>query len=154
MKYTCPISHNTIDHNVIRLVGLFTLILMIISYFNLFGEYSDYIMLFLAIDFLMRIFVHKLSILKFTASTILHQILRIKPQEIGMAPKKFAAGIGALFSILIFEFSFFIDNSGIKFTYMLLNLIFVFAVSLETFFSFCLGCKIYSYIQFFKSKLK
>ena len=168
MKYTCPISFNTVDHNVIRLVGLFTLILIITSFFNLFGEYSKYIMLFLTFDFLMRIFNDKLSLLKIISVNILHGILKIKPQEVGAAPKRFAAGIGALFSILIFGLLFIsdyfiskphilnMDNIffTIKHSLHILTIMLVVAISLETFFGFCLGCKIYSYIQFFKSKWK
>ena len=167
MKYTCPISFNTVDHNVIRLVGLFTLTLIITSFFNLFGEYSNYIMLFLFLDFLARIFNSKLSLLKIIGSFILHKIFKIKPKEIGAAPKRFAAGIGAFFSIMIFLMwaSYTPDytihpeytlpsNAHIEMMRKIMMIIFMIAVSLETFFGFCFGCKIYSYIQFFKSKWK
>ena len=97
MKYTCPISKNTIDENVVRLVGFFSLILVILGFLL-----SPWIFLFLAFDFLMRIYKLNFSILRHIAIFIMHRILKIKPKAIGAAPKRFAAGIGFLFSIIIF----------------------------------------------------
>ena len=158
MKYTCSISKNTVDENVVRLVGFFSLILVIFGFL-----FSKWIFLFLSFEFLMKIFPKtlKFSILRQIAIFIMHKILKIKPKPIGAAPKRFAAGIGFLFSIIIFTTiqgeifcSYDCKSSDYFFSIVtkILTSIFVIAISLETFFSYCLGCKIYSWLQFFKNK--
>ncbi len=158
MKYTCPISKNTIDENVVRLVAFFSLILVILGFF-----FSKWIFLFLAFDYLARIYFPKFSILKHISILIMHVILNINPKPIGAAPKRFAAGIGFFFSITIFMFlngniyctqncpsvDLFLDTLKNIFV-----VIFIIAISLATFFSYCLGCKIYSWLQFVKNKFK
>ncbi len=93
----------------------------------------------------------------------MHGILKKKPKEIGAAPKRFAAGIGFLFSIIIFITiqgktfcTYDCKDSDYLFslTTEVLSLIFAIAVFLETFFAFCLGCKTYSLLQFLKNKFK
>jgi hypothetical protein len=150
MKYTCPISLNTIDHNVVRLTSFFTLILISITTFQLFGEHSHAVMLFLVLDFLARIHKQKFSLLKYLSVNILHGLLKIPPKEIGSAPKKFAAGIGVVFAILIFVSSFFLSSSFGLYAFYILSGMFAIAVSLEAFIGFCVGCLIYSIIQSFK----
>jgi len=163
MKYTCPISKSLIDENVVRLMGFFTLILVTTAFFNY--KISWIIFLFLTYDFLARISKPKYSIIKIISKKIMHEIIKIKPKEIGSAPKIFAAKIGLGFSIILFLLSLTNDNTIVinnllesyTFSYILwkiLIIIFIIAISLETFFSFCLGCKAYSWLQYFKNKIK
>jgi len=84
------------------------------------------------------------------AILIVHRILNIPPKAIGAAPKRFAAGIGFIFSILIFILSFF----NLEILKNILTAFFLLAAFLETFFSYCLGCKTYSIIQSLKGKGK
>lgn len=160
MKYTCPISKNTVDENVVRLIGFFSLILVILGFLV-----SKWFFLFLSFEYLMRIFVKtlKFSILRQLAIFIMHKVLKIKPKEIGAAPKRFAAIIGFLFSIFIFATiqgqifcTYNCEYNDYFFSTLtnILTLIFVVAISLETFFSYCLGCKFYSWLQFLKNKFK
>ncbi len=161
MQYTCPISKKQIDENVVRLIGFFTLILLIISFFI--TKIAIFIFIFIIFDFYARIFIPKFSILKIISKIILHKIIKIKPKPIGAAPKRFAAGIGLLLSVIIFFIIFFYKpnwntqntlptNFYIEIIEKTFIIIFAIAVSLETFFKFCLGCKIYSWIQYFKNK--
>ena len=170
MRYTCPISKSTIDEHVVRLVAFFVLILVIVGFL-----FSKWIFLFLAFDYLARIYFPKFSILKHISVFIMHDILKIKPKAIGAAPKRFAAGIGFFFSIIIFVLLYIAEFYNIKYLEaikicpdctafdqgiyyklwsFILGIIFIIAISLETFFSYCLGCKTYSWLQFFKSKFK
>jgi hypothetical protein len=151
--HTCPISFKKIDHNVVRLAGFFSLILIAAAFTKIFGDYSKYLILFLTFDFLARIFNDKFSLLKIISVNILHGLLKIQPEEVGVAPKRFAAGIGATFSFLIFILIFVSESNLnnfdiiIKFSLHFLTMLLVTAISLETFFGFCIGCKIYSYLQ-------
>ena len=152
IKHTCPISFKEVDHNVIRLAGFFSLILIGLELFNIFEEYSKYLILFLFLDFIARIFNDKFSILKLISVNILHGLLKIKPQLVGAAPKRFAAALGASFSLIIFIL-LFLENKVLFLTHLthFFSLMLIIAISLETFFGFCIGCKIYSYLQWFKS---
>ena len=150
MKCTCPISITTIDHHVVRLASFFTLVLIILSTLQIFGAHSYAIMIFLVLDFLARMYNPKLSLFKYLSVNILHGILKIKPKEIGSAPKKFAAGIGILFAVLVFASSFFLHITALQYIFYILSIMFAIAVSLEAFFGFCVGCVIYSLLQSLK----
>jgi hypothetical protein len=137
----CPISNETVDEKNIRIVSFLTLILVIVGYF-----FSYWTFLFLAIDFLLRIFCRNFSPLK-KISQILTKIFKIKKGKlIDAAPKKFSAGIGFIFSKIIFWLLFL----NFIFIAKIFIIIFLIAVSLETFFNYCLGCKIYSFLQILK----
>jgi hypothetical protein len=107
-------------------------------------------MLFLVLDFLARMYKAKFSLFKYLSVNILHGLFKIPPKEIGSAPKKFAAGIGVIFAILIFISSFFLSTSFGLYAFYILSGIFAIAVSLEAFIGYCVGCLIYSIIQSFR----
>ncbi len=152
MKYTCPLSINTIDHHVVRLASFFNLLLIIMTSFHILGTYSPLLMLFLFLDMLARKYQDKWSLLKYISVNILHGLIKLKPKEIGSAPKKFAAGIGASFALLIFISSFFLSIPFVHTLFYILNALFAIAVSLEAFFGFCIGCLLYSLFQSLKKK--
>ena len=141
MLNICPISNNTIDEKIVRIMSFLTLILVILGYFL-----SYWIFLFIAIDFLLRIFYKNFSPLK-KVSQLIVKILKIKMRKlIDAAPKKFSAWVGFIFSKIIFWLLFF----NFIFIAKTFIIIFLIAVSLETFFNYCLGCKIYSFLQSLK----
>jgi len=135
----CPISFNKIDSNVTRLAGFFTLLLLWA------GLYYSIIFWILTFDFLMRATVVKYSILARTSKLLL-SILKIEPVPIDRAPKVFAARMGFTFSLTIAIFT------ALQYNTITLYLMIVFSIPiiLEAFLAFCVGCHIYSFIQFIR----
>src|ERR1700722_6519262 len=94
---SCPISPDRINENVARTAAFF-----VIS-FALPGLYlrNPFIFALLAIDFALRAFTNgNYSLIKFGSKQIVN-ILEIKQKPADAAPKKFAAGLGVFFSLLI-----------------------------------------------------
>lgn len=128
----CPISPEKVDSHVARLNGFFTLCLLA-------GGWFFYpLWVFVAVDFLARSTKIKFSLIARVSRFILN-LLNIEPKPISLAPKKFAARLGLTMSLALVLFTYFGIELGIWITLGM----FVTAVSLETFFDYCLGCKIY-----------
>ncbi len=140
MKTVCPLSKKTIDEHASQLVGIFVLILLALSYFV-----TNYILWFLLLDFLARSVNARYSILARLSRKIL-DLLNIKPKPIGAAPKRFAARMGLLFVIILLSLSSIDCFIGYQITFILFSV----AVSLEAFFKFCIGCKIYTLLSYLK----
>ncbi len=140
MKTVCPLSKKTIDEHASQLVGIFVLILLALSYF-----FTNYILWFLLLDFLARSINARYSILARLSRKIL-DLLNIEPKPIGAAPKRFAARMGLLFVIILLSLLSINCFIGYQITFILFSV----AVSLEAFFKFCIGCKIYTLLSYLK----
>ena len=140
MKTVCPLSKKTIDEHASQLVGIFVLVLLALSYF-----FTNYILWFLLLDFLARSINARYSILARLSRKIL-DLLNIKPKPIGAAPKRFAARMGLLFVVILLSLLFINCFIG----YQIIFILFFIAVSLEAFFKFCIGCKIYTLLSYLK----
>jgi hypothetical protein len=138
MKTICPLSKKTVDEHASQLVGAFVLFLLIGSYFT-----SDYILYFLLLDFLIRSINARFSPLARLARFILDK-LHIPPKPIGAAPKRFAARLGLLFSIILLALLYINCLIG----YQIVFVLFTIAVGLEAIFKFCIGCKIYTILSY------
>ncbi len=135
----CPISLVHVDEHVVRLNGLASILLL------LGGIYIPIIWLFLAFDFLMRSFSKKYSLVAQINRRIVN-LFKVEPKPIDAAPKKFAAQMGLSMMILLNLTSFAGYNQLARIVFIAL----IIAISLETFFRYCLGCQIYSIIQRFR----
>jgi hypothetical protein len=138
MRTVCPLSKKTIDEHASRLVGIFVLLLLLDSYF-----FSVYILYFLFLDFLARSINAHFSPLARLSRFILDK-LHISPKPIGAAPKRFAARLGLLFSIILLTLLYVNCLIG----YQIIFTMFLIAVGLEAFFKFCIGCKIYTLLSY------
>ncbi len=148
MKTICPISKKTIDKHTSQLVGLFVIILLIISHQPPSPTYSTtkiLLLLFLFQDFLARSFNIRFSILAKLSRTILH-LLHIKPKPIGAAPKRFAARLGLLFTTFLI---IALQTKSFS-AYQIIFTAFGIAVMLEAIFGFCIGCHIYTLLSYVK----
>ncbi len=125
------------DEKVIRLVALQVFIIAIVA---LVGRW-EYPFLFLAIDFFLRAFTQAPSPLATLAKAIARAI-HWKPRPIFAAPKKFAAGLGFVFSVLVFSF-FALQwyPPG-----LIIGAVLVFCAFLESAFRVCLGCYVFNFI--------
>ena len=132
----CPISRDKVDERVARLNGIVSLM------FVLSGLGYPIIWLILAIDFLVRSISPRASLI----STLNRQLVKIckdKPVLINAAPKKFAAMMGLVMSLLLFLFSYL----GITLALNVVLIFFITAIMLEAVFKYCIGCQIYSVLR-------
>lgn len=133
---TCPISTDRINENAARTVAFFVITLTLGGlYFN-----SWPLFLLLGFDFGLRAFsTGQFSLLRQTARGFTH-FLNLPEKPTDAAPKRFAAGIGWGFSLVIagllvmqwFSSAFIVGG------------VLVFCALLEGAWGFCLGCVAYS----------
>ena len=142
MSQSCPISARRIDSNMVRViafeVALFTTILIFTQ--------EAFFALVLLFDFIVRtIRKPNYSPFAIVANSIL-ELWGIAPKLCDESPKRFALYLGLIISIFI---SIFYLAGFIK-TATTISVILLICASMETIFDFCIGCKIYYYIQLLK----
>jgi hypothetical protein len=148
IETVCPISQEKIDENKARIVALFVVITVGTSVVYLNNFYGTVMLIGLAFDFFIRTFTSgKASPLRFFAITV-SKVFRIKPKLTDAAPKKFAAGMGMVFCLIIAALLFFELNLAAQIVAIML----VLCAILESAFGYCLGCKIYTFLQLFKKE--
>ncbi len=139
MSQACPISFKQVDENAARINAILSavsvLLFLVTSY--------KFIIVFLAIDFFIRGFIDPLYSFYSALSKSFLRMLNVKPKLIEGNPKIFAAKMGFVFSTLIFLFSFFDFQIGIQ----IVGFALIFFALLEGVFGYCVGCKIYSFIE-------
>lgn len=131
------ISKNYLNENVIRIVALQVIIVTVVTL-----TFNWYILaLFLAIDFAIRSFTRITSPLAFIAKGVTN-LLNLRPKPIFAPPKRFAATLGTIFSILIALFLYF----NLLVPAYITGFILILCATLEAVFNICLGCYIYNWI--------
>jgi hypothetical protein len=132
--------HATTNKSKIRLVALFVFVSTIIYILTNFVL----LLILLVIDFGLRSFdLGKYSPFAIISDWLVKPLkLPIKP--VYLPPKRFAARIGLLFSITIFVLQLLDVNT------ILVSGVLAFFAALESFFSICAGCYVYSFLQRFK----
>lgn len=125
------------DENVVRAVAGQVIVLTLLAlWFQ-----STFLSLFLAADFAIRAFTTTPSPLAMVAKKLLG-LRRIAPKPIFAAPKKFAALLGWVFSLLIAAFLYW-DLAAVGYV---IGLILLVCAVLEAVFRICLGCYAYDWI--------
>ncbi len=143
INFSCPISGEQRDNTTVRVVAGFVFIITGLSLLTalLFSARSAAIITgILALDFIIRAFVKpKYSPLATLARGIV-SVLNLPRKMVDNAPKVFAARIGVIFSVTatILYAGNLLYAGGIVLVILLL------CAALESFFSFCLGCFLYS----------
>jgi len=144
MTHSCPISLHRIDSNIVRVIAIQVIAvasLLLWSQNLLFA-------LILLFDFLVRtINLKKISPFALLAKLIV-ETFQIQPQLCDEAPKRFALylGLGIIgFFTLLLYFNFV--NTAI----VMVSILIVCAL-LEALFDYCIGCKIYHYLQLIQKK--
>jgi hypothetical protein len=136
----CPVSSEKTESHVPRLVALLTSVLLVLLVVT--GWWPILVMLML--DF----YVRAVGSIKWSylvlASRGISSILRLRSVLIPLAPKLFAARIGALLITMALLFLLLGWNSA---SLALLGVLIVFA-SIECGLNFCVGCYIYTYLVF------
>jgi len=140
MTQSCPISFSRIDANIVRVIALQVIV---VAFLLLWTQYL-FFALILLFDFSVRTLQLKKVSPFITIAKLIIYFFKIKPQLCDEAPKRFALylGLGIIgFFTLLLIFGF------IK-TALLMVSILILCASLEAVFDYCIGCKIYHYLQF------
>ena len=135
----CPVDFVLINENKARLTALFVFILGVI--FLITGLWI--IIAFLTLDFFLRVNNWgKYSLLAILSDAVIKQ-LNIKNKPTDRAPKRFAAGVGLVFtaSILI------LTLLRLDVPTLLITSVLLFFAFLESFLGLCAGCYVYSILQ-------
>lgn len=139
MQTECPVSAERVNEPVVRIVAAFVVLIVIVSF--LFQLWPLAIML--GVDFMTRAFFKgQGSVLKMMAQ-FLFEKSGAQPKWVDAAPKKFAAGIGMIFSFALAIGTFFDWN---VFSLIVL-IIFGFCAILESALAFCVGCQVYTILK-------
>ncbi len=132
----CPVSYKKTDENVVKTVALIIVVFMVTGL--LFKSYL--IMFFISADFAIRAFTEgKYSPIRFIAKNNA-SFFNFNKIPIDAAPKKFAAGLGFLFSLAV-GISLLTGSLILSYSFGIILLI---CALLEGIFSFCVGCYVYT----------
>ena len=139
MQQSCPINFQTYDNTISRISSLSIALLIGIYLYTS----QIVIMLFIFIDLVLRVFVDKrLSPIYYLSLSIkrlfgLHTVMK------DSASKRLATYFGLLFSLLIVAFHVLYLLEALYVTAG----IYILCLLLDSFFDFCLGCKIYYLVK-------
>lgn len=125
------------DENIVRLTAFSVIVAAAVS---LFFKWP-FLLLLLVFDFIIRALGQSFSPLALFSKSIV-KILKLKKKSIFAAPKRFAAALGAVFTLLIFLLMIngFYDEAFVT------GFLLIILASLEGFFKICVGCYIYQFI--------
>lgn len=140
MTETCPISPNTVDDRSTRIGAAVTILVVIASLWS--GRF--WIPLLLSADFALR----SRGWITFSPIAQISKALRtafgINSVPINAGPKRFAALVGAIFSLGI-ALALFFHFPKVA---LIVASILVLCAALEAFVGYCVGCKIYGLLNF------
>jgi len=135
MAHSCPLAFRQIDGTVARLNALSVFLLL-----TLFVVTSaPVILVFLGADFMIRLYGNKNFSPIFQLSKILKKLFRLPSEMVDAGAKRLAAHFGLFFVALSLAASL----SGMTTLMYVAVGIFLFCLSLELLFAYCIGCKIY-----------
>ena len=142
----CPVDFVSMNENKARVTAFFVLLLG--------GTFlitnSWVIMAFLVIDFLLRANnLGKYSLLAILSDVVIKQF-NIKNKPTDRAPKRFAAGVGLLFTAGILILTLLNLTTAVL---IVTSVVILFAF-LEAFLGFCAGCRVYSMLNKLSNSLK
>jgi len=142
----CPVDFVLMNENKARLTAFFVLVLAVV--FLITGLWI--IVAFLVIDFLLRANNWgKYSLLAILSEAVIKQ-LRIRNKPTDRAPKKFAAGVGLVFTTGILILTL-LHLSTLT---IIVTIVLLFFAFLESFIGFCAGCYVYNGLQLIIKVLK
>jgi hypothetical protein len=135
----CPVDFVLINENKARLTAFFVLVLGTV--FLVTGLWL--IIAFLILDFLLRVNNRgKYSLLAIFSDVAISQ-LKIKNKPTDRAPKRFAAGVGLLFTTCML----IVTLLHLTILTIIITAVLLFFAFLESFVGFCAGCYAYSLLQ-------
>jgi len=136
----CPISADRVNENAVRASAFICILVTLAGIY-----FKSYIVIgLLAIDFELRAFSDgKSSIIKNLAKEVV-RLIGIKNKPVDAAPKRFAAGVGLVVTLIIAS----LQLLQLYFAAELVAGVLILCALLEGAFGFCLGCHIYTLFIF------
>ena len=132
---SCPISLISVDSNVARInafyVGILFTIFIVLQ--------NSTLVLFLILDFTIRIFLNKEYSLLYMLSKKTKQLLKLESVKVDAAPKKLAALFGLVFLLAITA----VHLANLTTLFYIFSAVLLACIFFEVAFSYCLGCEIY-----------
>jgi hypothetical protein len=138
-EISCPVDHIKVNENKIRLIALCVLVLGVV--YLLTGYWV--IIAFFLFDFLIRVKNKPAFSLTARLADVLIRAFHIPHKPVDRGPKRFAAGMGLVFNVLILLVILLQLPIAAG---CLAALLCVFAF-LESFTGFCVGCYVYTGLQ-------
>ena len=135
----CPISGESRNERVARIVAAFVVVIVLVAA-GLGSPWGALILFALAADFVVRGFGDARRSPLATLARGVANTLRIAPKPVDAAPKKFAARIGIVFSVL----SGLLFFAGLPVPALVVSGVFVVCATLEAALGYCVGCKVYA----------
>jgi len=135
-KLECPVDFVTVNENKVRITAFLVMGLTIVFMFTAWWP----IIAFLVFDFFLRAFKWgQYSPLGFISDQVI-KILQIGVKPVDRAPKRFAAGVGLVFTVTML----ILLAIGFPITAGLLACVLIIFAFLESVLGFCAGCYVYT----------
>jgi len=135
MAQSCPLAFRQIDGTIARLNALSVFLLLSLFVFVA----HPLVLLFLGLDFMIRLYGNKSLSPIFQVSKALKKVFAFKSEMVDAGAKRLAAHFG-----LFFVFLFLAANlAGLYVLVYSAVAVFMFCLSLELLFGYCIGCKVY-----------
>jgi len=139
MANSCPLNFKPVDSNLSRLTSLVVVCLVLLYL----GTHNVFILFFLTIDFIMKLFFFtKRSPLSFVAK-ILKNIFKLEENMVDGGAKRLAGFFG-LFFVMLLILSHLFDVWTIS---VIIAVVFMLCSLLDVVINYCIGCKIYFIIK-------
>jgi hypothetical protein len=135
MAQVCPIIFRQIDGTITRLNALSVFLLLVLFIF----WPNPLILLFLGIDFMIRLYGNKSFSPVFQTSKVLKKLFGFKSEMTDAGAKRLAAHFGLFFVFVTLVSSL----AGVNIVTYVTIAIFLLCLGLELLFNYCIGCKIY-----------
>jgi len=139
MQQSCPINFKTYDNTISRISSLNIALLLVTYLYTLQIE----VVLFVVVDLIFRVFVDKRLSPIYYLSLGIKRLLNLQTVIKDSASKRLATYFGLLFSSLIVLFHILHLQEALYLTAG----VYILCLLLDSFFDFCLGCKIYYLIK-------
>ncbi|MDA3947532.1 MAG: DUF4395 domain-containing protein [Helicobacteraceae bacterium] len=135
MAQSCPLAFRQIDGTIARLNALSVFLLLLLSVFTT----NPFILLFLGLDFMIRLYGNKRFSPIYQISIALQRIFGFKAEMVDAGAKRLAAHFGLFFVLALLA----TNLAGLTILMYSAAAVFLFCLSLELLFGYCIGCKIY-----------
>ncbi|MDP2077672.1 MAG: DUF4395 family protein [Sulfuricurvum sp.] len=136
MSQACPLLFRQVDANISKMSAVAVSIGVIAYLLTM----QKIILIFIIIDFILRLSMHKGLSPIFRASCFVKRVLNLPTRLEDAGAKRLAAIFGLAFSIAMLGFDFF----GLILGIWIVAGIFITCVVLDLLFDYCIACKVYS----------
>lgn len=136
MSQACPLLFRQVDANISKISAATVSIGVIVYLLTM----QKIILIFIIIDFILRLSLHKGFSPIFRASCFIKRVLNLETRLEDAGAKRLAAIFGLTFSIAMLG----LDFLGLILGIWIVAAVFITCVVLDLLFDYCIACKVYS----------